>query len=71
MLDALRHITVSDNHRNLAMRMTMAIAIVLALAGCAAPADSAHTTSQPSPGTITPFIGASMTVGAAVGHGSK
>ena len=54
------------------MRIVIAIATVLALAGCAAyPSHPAQSAAQPLPGTITPFIGESLTVGAGVGHSLK
>jgi len=54
------------------MRIVITVAIVLVLAGCATYAPhSAQSSGQPAPGTIRPFIGESMTVGAGVGSSLK
>jgi len=54
------------------MRIVIAVAIVLVLAGCATyPSYTPQSSAQPAPGTIRPFIGASMTVGAGVGSSLK
>ena len=51
------------------MRIVITVAVVLVLAGCAT--YSPQSSVQPAPGTIRPFIGESMTVGAGVGSNLK
>jgi hypothetical protein len=58
--------------RSPAVRIIIAVAMVLALANCATyPPHPAQSIAQPLPGTIRPFVGESMTVGAGVGSGLK
>lgn len=54
------------------MGIVVALATVLVLAGCGTyPSGPAQSTAQPAPGTIRPFIGQTMVVGARVGSGLK